>query len=60
MATQITMFAGVITGITLYKVVDNLKEFSYAFGLMNATIRMKMPESIAMVKKAMFEISSEV
>jgi len=52
------MFLWAITGLSVQKAVDNLKDFSSSFGLLNATIRMKMPESIAMVKNAMFEISN--
>ena len=52
------MFLWAITGLSVQKAVSNLKDFSSAFWLLNATIRMKMPESISMVKNAMFEISN--
>ena len=53
-----SMFMWAIAGISIINTVNNLKEFSSAFGLLNATIRMKMPENISMVKNAMFEISN--
>jgi ElaB/YqjD/DUF883 family membrane-anchored ribosome-binding protein len=54
------LFLWSIAGLSVAKTVENVKEFSASFGLLNATIRMKMPESVNLVKKGLFDISASV